>query len=356
MPTGARSRRASVAALVLSLTVAGGVLAPLPRSSTPPAAAATCNWVQQLLGQCSATTTTTRPATTTTTRASTTTTRPVTTTTTTRPTTTTTAAPTTTTTAPTSGACGGVATLPKAGGGVWTCQWSDEFDGTALDRTKWLPQQTAGSGFDSNDHDCVVDSPNNIAVTGGSLVLTSRKEAAPFTCNDPKGARQTQYTSASVSTYGLFNLNKGRVEFRAKVTGADQPGLHEAFWLFPQDLLGGPGRGEIDVAEIYHRYPDRAIPYVHHPLSSVDANDTNNYCLIPNIHDWNTYVVEWTTSSIKIIYNGVTCLTNTMGASNFNKPYMLAITQGLGWPGNDFVPGTTPLPASTIVDHVRVYK
>jgi beta-glucanase (GH16 family) len=201
-----------------------------------------------------------------------------------------------------------------------------------------------------------MDSPNNIAVGNGTLTLTARKEAAPFLCQDTWGPRQTQYTSASVSTFGLFGLNKGRVEFRAKVTGADQPGLHEAFWLFPMDLNGGPGRGEIDVAEIYHRYPDRAIPYIHHPNSWLDPSDTNTNCLIANIHDWNTYVLEWTSSSLTIIYNGTTCLTNTMGAWNFNKPYMLAITQGLGWPGNDFVPGVTPLPASTIVDYVRVYK
>ena len=30
--------------------------------------------------------------------------------------------------------------------------------------------------------------------------------------------------------------------------------------------------------------------------------------------------------------------------------------QGLGWPGNDFQPGVTPLPAQTLVDYVRVYK
>ena len=78
--------------------------------------------------------------------------------------------------------------------------------------------------------------------------------------------------------------------------------------------------------------------------------------MIPNIADWNTYVVEWTAQSITIIYNGQVCLTNTMGASNFNRDFMVALTQGLGWPGNDFQPGITPLPAQTLVDYVRVYK
>lgn len=168
--------------------------------------------------------------------------------------------------------------------------------------------------------------------------------------------RSTQYTSGSVSTYQRKSVNRGRVEVRAKIVSAKVQGTHTAFWLFPQDLLGGPGRGEIDIAEVYGIYSDRAIPYIHHPLGAIDANATNNYCMIANIADWNTYVVEWTAESIRILYNGRLCLTNTMGASNFNKDYMVALTQGLGWPGNDFQPGITPLPARTVVDYVRVYK
>ncbi len=262
---------------------------------------------------------------------------------------------TTTTSGPTAGgACGGVPTVPKAGGGVWTCDFNDEFNGSALDRTLWFPQPTKGSGFDSNDHDCFMDSPNNVSVSGGNLVLTSRREPAPFVCEDTV-PRTTQHTSGSVSTYQRKSVNRGRVEVRAKIVSAKVQGTHTAFWLFPQDLNGGPGRGEIDIAEIYGTYSDRAIPYIHHPLSALDTSDTNNYCMIPNIADWNTYVVEWTAPSITIIYNGQVCLTNTMGASSFNRDFMVALTQGLGWPGNDFQPGITPLPAQTLVDYVRVY-
>jgi beta-glucanase (GH16 family) len=200
-----------------------------------------------------------------------------------------------------------------------------------------------------------MDSPNNASVSGGSLVLTGRKEPAPFICEDFV-PRSTQYTSGSVSTYQRKSVNRGRVEVRAKIISGKVQGIHTAFWMFPQDLLGGPGRGEIDIAEIYGIYSDRAIPYIHHPLSYLDSSATNNYCMIPNIADWNTYVVEWTAQSIRIIYNDKVCLTNTMGASNFNKDYMVALTQGLGWPGNDFQPGITPLPAQTLVDYVRVYK
>jgi beta-glucanase (GH16 family) len=254
-----------------------------------------------------------------------------------------------------SAACGGHPTVPKAGGGVWTCDFGDEFNAGTLDRTLWTPQTTKGSGFDSNDQDCFMDSPNNVSVSGGALVLTSRQEAAPFVCEDTV-PRSTQYTSGSVSTYQTKSVDHGRVEVRAKILSGKVQGTHTAFWLFPQDLIGGPGKGEIDIAEVYGIYSDRAIPFIHSPVEAVDSTRTNNYCMIANIADWNTYVVEWTAQSITIIYNGQVCLTDTLAASSFNKDYMVALTQALGWPGNDFQPGVTPLPAQTLVDYVRVYR
>lgn len=372
----ARPTRRTIRAVLALLVVAAPLqlAAVATARSAPTTAASKCNVLQKLLGRCpkpTATTTAvptstavpmTTAAPTTTTDVPTTATGPTTTasqTTTADPTTTavpTTSTGPTTTLASTAGtACGGNPTLPKTGGGVWTCDFNDEFNGATLDRTMWFPQPTKGSGFDSNDHDCFMDSPNNVSVSGGNLVLTSRQEPAPFVCEDTV-ARTTQYTSGSVSTYQRRSVNRGRVEVRAKILSAKVQGTHTAFWLFPQDLNGGPGRGEIDIAEIYGTYSDRAIPYIHHPLSALDASDTNNFCMTPNIADWNTYVVEWTAQSITIIYNGQVCLTNTMGASAFNRDFMVALTQGLGWPGNDFQPGITPLPAQTLVDYVRVYN
>ena len=72
---------------------------------------------------------------------------------------------------------------------------------------------------------------------------------------------------------------------------------------------------------------------------------TNNECMIPNLAAFHTYAVEWTTTSIKIIYDGRTCL-----------PFSIALTQALGVGTNEFDPGSTPLPATTQLDYVRVWK
>jgi beta-glucanase (GH16 family) len=275
--------------------------------------------------------------------------------------TTTTAAPATT--APAGLPCGG--SLPKAGGGTWECSWSDEFDGTSLDGSKWIAQQTATSGF-TQGGGCFVDSPANVSVGGGTLRLTARKEAAPFTCKDPShGDFTTQYTTASVSTYARFSQTFGRFEVRAKLPPVFVKGLQTSFWLWPDNALkygAWPRSGEIDIAEIYTQYPDRAIPYIHYVPSFLDWNVTNNYCLIKDISAFHTYAVEWTTDTITIIYDGKTCLVDDWDPAGlvkpapFDHPFMVALTQALGMTTNAFDPAVTPLPATTQVDYVRVWE
>src|SRR4051794_14334369 len=102
------------------------------------------------------------------------------------------------TAATTTTGCG--TTVRKANGTPWTCTLADNFDGTSLNRSLWVPQTSATSGFGSQD-DCYVDDPDNIAVSGGTLQLSVRKEAAPFTCAIPGSSYSTRYTSGMVSTY-----------------------------------------------------------------------------------------------------------------------------------------------------------
>ncbi len=248
--------------------------------------------------------------------------------------------------------------VTKSAGDHWQCTFSDDFDGTTLDSTKWVPQRTDWSGYTSGLDACFVDTPNNISVSGGTLQLTARKEPAPFTCKDGYGDFNTQYTSGMVSTYGRFSQAYGRFEVRAKVSSARVSGLQTSFWLWPLDANkhgAWPGSGEIDIAELYSQYADRAIPYIHY--TSPDPNVTNNSCIIGNPDDFHTYVLEWTPSTLKVIYDGNTCLIDTLAASHpFDQPFIISLTQALGIGTNQFDPATTPLPAATVVDYVRVWK
>jgi beta-glucanase (GH16 family) len=309
------------------------------------------------------TTTTTPPATSTTT--STTTNAPSITTTSTSTTTTTTTNP-----APTPPSCGGQQTL-VADGSTWTCSFDSEFTGTSLDPKQWTPITTASSGYLSGAVACFMNSPNNVSVGNGYLSLTARKEAAPFVCQLPYGSFTTQYTSGTVSTYGLFSQAYGRFEVRAKVPATAVAGLQSSFWLFPQNELkygAWPGSGEIDIAEEYSQYADRAIPYIHYNYNSATANAgtntnivTNYYCVI-NQGQFNDYVVEWTPTTMTVKFNGQTCLVDHWIPSAplttpqpFDSPFFLNLTQALGIATNNFNPYTTPLPATTEIQYVRAW-
>ena len=93
-----------------------------------------------------------------------------------------------------------------------------------------------------------------------------------------------------------------------------------------------------------------------------DPNVTNNYCYV-DISQFHTYVLEWTPSSLTIIYDGKTCLTDNWNPSSplskpapFSQPFFINLTQALGIGTNAFDPSTTPLPATTQVDYVRVWQ
>jgi beta-glucanase (GH16 family) len=252
------------------------------------------------------------------------------------------------------------------------CTFDSEFTGTSLDASQWVPVETATSGYTSGSVACFVNSPNNISVGNGYLSLTARKEAAAFTCHDPYGNFTTQYTSGYITTLGTFAQAYGRFEVKAKVPAAVVAGLQSSFWLFPQDMTkygAWPASGEIDIAETYSEYTGLAVPYLHYLFDPLDVNSATNrntvtaYNCNINPNQFNDYVVEWTHSTITMIYNGKTCLVdhwNPLFPQNqpqpFDQPFFINLTQALGIEINNFNPSTTPLPATSEIQYVRVWQ
>ena len=195
--------------------------------------------------------------------------------------------------------------------------------------------------------------------------MTARKESAPFVCNSPFGDFTTEYTGGMISTWGKFAQTYGRFEIRAKFPATSIPGLQSALWLWPQNTTkygSWPASGEIDIAETYSLYPDRAIPYIHYLEAVPDPNVTNNFCMITDLGAFHTYVAEWTPQTITIEYDGQVCLIDDwkpapplLKPAPFDQPFIVVLTQALGSGNNAFDSATTPLPATTEIDYVRVW-
>jgi beta-glucanase (GH16 family) len=274
-------------------------------------------------------------------------------------------------------ACGGE-TVTAATGRPMTCTFDDEFssatgDAKALDGTKWIPLQTSASGLVSGPTTaaaCYVNSANNISVSSGLLNLTARKQA-PFTCSDPYGNFSTSYTSGQVTSYTKFSQAYGQFEVRAKLPTTTAKGLQETFWLWPNDATKygpRPASGEIDFAEFYSSWSGLDVPYLHYNYDASTASAATNTNLVTaytcpiNYGEFNTYSAMWTPGTISIRVNGTTCLTDNYKATGltspapFDQPFFLVLTQALGIGTNAFDPATTPLPATTQVDYVRVWS
>jgi beta-glucanase (GH16 family) len=147
--------------------------------------------------------------------------------------------------------------LAAAGDNGWTMVWSDEFDGAAIDRSKWdFDIDCWGGG--NNERQCYTDSPRNASVTDGALVITARKERTtgpafpPYLAAqqpDPAAKATKPFSSARMVTRGKAAWKYGKIEVRAKLPQGQ--GTWPAIWMLPEDnVYGGWARsGEIDILE-----------------------------------------------------------------------------------------------------------
>jgi hypothetical protein len=243
----------------------------------------------------------------------------------------------------TGASCG---TPPPSG---WTLVWADEFNGTALDTTKWNIEVN-GNGGGNNELQYYTARPENVRVTGGELVIEARREAY----------MGKQYTSGRITTQNKASWQYGRMEARMKIpTGK---GTWPAFWMLGNSIstVGWPASGEIDIMEHVN-----TEPYVHGTIHW--SNQNNAYANYGgpsgslDFSQYHVYAVEWDASTIRWYVDGVNfhevnIAGGINGTSEFHAPYFLLFNLAIGgnWPGSP--DASTVFPNRMQVDYVRVYR
>ena len=137
---------------------------------------------------------------------------------------------------------------------AWQVVWQDEFEGGALDRSKWAPEVSCWGGGNA-ERQCYTDREENIRVEDGVLRLIARPERFEGPMHPPElsrlgeGTREQAYTSGKVRTMGLADWRYGRFSARIKLPAGQ--GTWPAFWMMPADDAYGrwPLSGEIDIME-----------------------------------------------------------------------------------------------------------
>ena len=252
--------------------------------------------------------------------------------------------------------------------------WSDEFDGDALDRTKWgyelgnwkldADGNYVTNGWGNNEQEFYTDS--NAMVKDGVLTIAARKEHY----TDPVQG-EYEYTSARLSTQHLFSTCGGRIEVRARCDAGKS--LWPAIWMLPEDSVygGWAASGEIDIMEGWGSTPEKICGTIH--FGDVWPNNTyltNNYEFPAgeSSADWHTYAVEWESGEIRWYVDDVLYSTQTDWDSvghaypaPFDQNFYLILNLAVGghFDGLDGVHGDPATFADGEkkfqIDYVRVY-
>ncbi len=269
----------------------------------------------------------------------------------------------------------------------WKLAWSDEFDGTAIDKTKW--DFDVGNGFYNYDANQWISgwgneelqyytrAPENAFVKDGMLHIRALKESL-HGCG---------YTSARLKTRKrdgnpLFCQKYGRFEFRAKLPTGQ--GVWPALWMLPQDEKygGWPCSGEIDVMEARGQEPTKVLGTLHFGSRWPANTEASKDYVLPNggtIADFHVYAVEWEPGEIRWLVDGRQYAAQTFWWSSgktdgtkgakptkeadlnpwpapFDQPFYLVMNVAVGGKFLGKPDKTTVFPAEMLVDYVRVYE
>jgi len=197
---------------------------------------------------------------------------------------------------------------------TYSLVFSDDFDGTTLDLTKWNKE----TGYAPNqEKQYYTDSPNNVRVENGNLILTARKEQA---------VSNRDYTSGRINTKRKGFLKYGKIEARISVPAG--AGTWPAFWMMSENNDYGtwPYSGEIDIMEHIGSDP-RMISHAVHTANKNGTKGNNWYRRIyqDNVeNNFHVYSLHWAQDEIKFIVDDVV---STTLYRNFTEDYR-------GWPFN----------------------
>ena len=239
--------------------------------------------------------------------------------------------------------------------------WADEFDGAALDLSKWEVMLGTGTtyglpaGWGNNELQSYQAA--NAEVAGGLLTMTARRESAAG----------SEYTSARLRTRGKGEWTYGRVEMRARLPIGR--GLWPAFWMLPTSAAYGAwaASGEIDIMEYLGSEPSRVLGTLHYGARWPQNVFSSNDYFLPggaSFHDdFHTFAVEWERGEIRWYVDGRHYATQTEWFSSaapypapFDVDFHLLVNLAVGGNFPGAPDASTQFPQEYVIDWIRVYQ
>ena len=237
--------------------------------------------------------------------------------------------------------------------------WSDEFDSTSLDMSKWS-FDTGGSGFGNNELEYYTNRSSNLHIENGNLVIQALKE----------NYSGKSYTSARIKTQGKYSVAYGKIEARMKLPYGN--GMWPAFWMLGDNInsVSWPACGETDIMEMVGgsgtngttNLSDATVyGTVHWSNNGQHAQFGNHYSLSSGkfADSFHTFSIVWTPQQISWYCDDHKYLSISItpsGLSAFHNKFFIILNLAVGgnWPGSPN--SSTVFPQTMLVDYVRVYK
>ncbi len=243
----------------------------------------------------------------------------------------------------------------------YNLKWEDQFEGESLNRDDWNVE-LHDPGWVNNELQSYVDSPENIYLQDGNLVLK------PVENMSEDGS--VSYTSGRINTQHKHDFKYGLFEARVKVP--EGQGFLPAFWMMPTDenLYGQwPRCGEIDIMEVLGNNTDTSYGTIHY--GNPHSESQGSYTLDEGSfsEEYHVFDVEWEPGKIswyvdgKLIHTEDNWYSATEGQGEitypapFDQPFYIILNLAVGgnWPGNP--DDTTDIENSAYyIDYVKVYQ
>lgn len=219
----------------------------------------------------------------------------------------------------------------------WVLTFEDTFQGTELDWSKWsyCPEEPRHTGFWSNQ-DAFLDG-------NGNLVMQISE-------------RDGKFYSGAIRTRDKFEQAFGYYEIRCQIP--QEEGFWTAFWLYADCVQEVKGHGrdgtEIDIYESAY-FKESSVQHALHWGGYEENHQKEEEVIhIPGIYEgFHVFALEWTKEEYIFFIDGKETWRTSAGGV-CQVPLYVKVTAEVGpWAGDAT---QAKLPASWLVDYVRVYK
>ena len=235
--------------------------------------------------------------------------------------------------------------------------FSDEFNGTAIDTTKWNTAYLWGDDLIINNelqhYVDVANEPdfgfNPFSFDGESLTIST----VPTPNELLDKANGQEFLSGVITSYDAFKFTYGYVEARAQVPVGK--GYWPAFWLL--NAYYDQDRPEIDIMEFIGDNQDTAYHTFHYYDEAGELRSTKSEPTFPIDFsaDFHTFGAEWAPGRVTFYVDRIARHTIVDPKISQEEMYIIANTAiGGWWPGDP--DETTQFPGEYKIDYIRAYQ